>query len=143
MGIMVIFTTTFLVGCATTPRLEPGAQHIKVVASRNAPNGCQLRGKVGISKTDIYGPSHKSVQEEQLAILQNQAARLGANAIILTSHKTKYYEHPEYIPSEGKMQWELDAHAMGGLAYRCTPAALNRLSLKASSNVSDVRPQDE
>jgi pyruvate/2-oxoglutarate dehydrogenase complex dihydrolipoamide dehydrogenase (E3) component len=143
LKVVTFFAATFLVSCASTGTLNPGAANINVVANQNAPKGCQLRGQVSVSKTDIYGPSHKVVQNEQLDMLRNQAAQLGANFIVLTNHKTKYYHHPKYIISQGKAQRELDAHALSGNAYLCKSDTLHRLNSKASSSISDIRPQDE
>lgn len=144
LGIITILATTFLVSCSSVPTtVESGKSNIQVLANQTVPKNCQFRGKVAVSKTNIYGPTHESVQNQQIDILKQQAARLAANTIFITSHQTRYYRHPEYIISESKVQRELDAHAMSGKAYFCPSATLNQLSLKDSSAISDIRPQDE
>lgn len=102
-----------------------------------------IPGNVGVSKTDIYGPSHQDMQTMQVNMLKNQAVKLGANVISITNHQTKYFHHSEYIISEAKVQSELDVHAMSGKAYRCSPGLLNQLTQKNPSNISDVRLTDE
>lgn len=136
------FIFILLAGCASVKQLEPGAATVKIMAGGVYKN-CHLQGKVSISEDNIYGPSHKVVQEKQLDQLRSQAVKLGANVINITSHKTKYYEHPEYIIADGKFQWELDAHAISGLAYRCPTDTLSHLSSAESKKISDVRAIDE
>jgi hypothetical protein len=137
----IFLLTGLLTSCASTVQLEPGAENVKVMTGA-IPKSCQLRGNVGVSQTDIYGPTHKSKQNEQINTLRNQAARMGANVVSITSHQTTYYAHPEYIISEGKAQRELGAHAMNGKAYRCSPQVVNQLSQKTYP-LSDVRLIDE
>lgn len=141
--ISIILLSGLITSCASTIRLESGAENVKMITGA-VPKSCQFRGNVGVGQTEIYGPSHKTKQEEQINALRNQAMRMGANVVSVTSHQTKYYHHPEYILSEGegKMQWELDAHAMSGKAYRCSSQAASMLSQKAYP-LSDVRPTDE
>lgn len=110
------------------------------VTTGAAPRSCQFRGNVGVGQTDIYGPTHKQKENEQLNSLKHQANRLGANVIVLKSHQTRYYAHPEYIISEGRAQRELGAHAMNGKAYRCSYGVLSKIREK---NISDVKPSDE
>lgn len=114
-------------------------RNIKVTTGA-VPKGCQFRGNVSVGQSDIYGPTHKDKESEQLNNLKHQASRLGANIIVLKSHQTRYYAHPEYIISEGKAQRELSAHAMSGKAYSCSYGVLSRIREK---NVSDVKPIDE
>lgn len=136
----IILLTGLITGCASTLQLEPQAQNVKVMKGA-VPKGCQFRGNVGISEKDIYGPSHKDKQDEQINILRSQAVRLGANVVSITNHQTKYFPRPEYIVGEDKMHWELDAHAMSGKAYRC---GLNTVNQSDQMNsISDVRPVDE
>lgn len=141
LSMSVILLAGLMTGCASTVQPEPGAENVKVMTGA-VPKSCQFRGNVGVGQTEIYGPSHKAKQEEQINTLRNQAMRLEANVVSITSHRTKYYHHPEYIIPEGKMQWELDAHAMSGKAYRCSSQIVNQLSQKNHS-ISDVRPMDE
>lgn len=110
------------------------------VTTGNVPKGCQFRGNVSIGQSDIYGPTHKEKENEQLNNLKSQASRRGANVVVLKSHQTRYYPHPEYIISEGRAQRELGAHAMSGKAYSCSYAVFSRIREK---NVSDVKPIDE
>lgn len=128
----------FIVSSASAIPVESRGS-IKVTTG-TVPKGCQFRGNVSIGQTDIYGPSHKEKEKEQLNNLRHQASRLGANVVVLRSHQTRYYAHPEYIISEGRAQRELDAHAMSGKAYRCNYDVLSKIREK---NVSDVKPMDE
>lgn len=129
-------------GCAAKVPLVPGSENVKIHTNPGYIKGCQLRGKVSVAESSIYSPTHDSVQTAQISQLKSQAAKLGANAVLIISHKTKYWPHPEYIIGEGKMQWELDAHSMNGLAYRCQSSSFNRMPVN-SSRVSDVRSIDE
>lgn len=131
-----------LTGCTSISILNSGAEHVKIVAG-GIPKNCNLRGKVSINETEIYGPSHKTVQIGQLNKLKSQAVRLGANLIKITNHQTKYYEHPEYIIVEAKIQWELDAHGISGLAYHCPSNELNQIKQSGVGKISDVRSIDE
>lgn len=131
-----------LAGCTSISTLNSGAEHIKIVTG-GIPKNCNLRGKVSINETEIYGPSHKTVQIGQLNKLKSQAIKLGANLIKITNHQTKYYEHPEYIIEEGKIQWELDAHGISGLAYHCPSIELNQIGKSGERRISDVRSIDE
>lgn len=136
------FIFILLAGCVAAKQPEPSRDTVKIIAGGVYKN-CHLQGKVSISEENIYGPSHRVVQEKQLDQLRSQAVKLGANVINITSHKTKYYEHPEYIIADGKFQWELDAHAISGLAYRCPTDALRNINSAGSKKISDVRAIDE
>ena len=114
-------------GCAAKIPTVPGSENVKISSNAGSARMCKFSGKVSVAESEIYSPSHKAVQEAQIKQLKNQAAKLGANTVILISHKTKYWPHPEYIIGEGKMQWELDAHSMNGLAYSCPNKMRNNL----------------
>lgn len=129
-------------GCAATIPPVPGSTSVKIQSNPANVKGCNLRGKVSIAESNIYSPTHSSVQAAQINQLQNQAAKIGANTVLVLGHKTKYWPHPEYIIGEGKMQWELDAHAMNGLAYSCPSKIYNNMP-QLSGKISDVRSIDE
>lgn len=141
-SISIILVPFLFSSCATTKNQVDDNSSVKIMAGKPSIN-CQFKGKVGISKNDIYGPSHQTVQDAQLNQLRNQAVRLGANVVYVTSHKTKYYEHPEYIIADGKMQWELDSHSIQGVAYMCSKNVYSQLPRYQESKISDVRPNDE
>src|SRR3990167_3850654 len=84
-------------GCTAKIPVVTGSENIRVLNSTGITKSCQLRGRVSVAQSNIYGPSHSSVQVAQINQLKNQAAKLGANTVLILNHKTKYWPHPEYI----------------------------------------------
>lgn len=140
---LVLLETLLLTSCASVAPLSPAAERVQIFSGDTVPKVCQLKGSVAIQESNIYGPSHLSVQERQINALKEQAAKLGANTALITKHNTKYYPRPEYLISEGKAVKELDAHAMSGKAYRCPSQVQARLSHSKAVAISDVQTTDE
>lgn len=122
-----------IAGCATAS-FAPGTESVNI-AIGSAPKNCQLRGDVnsGIARAPIA--SHIDVQKSQLTLLKSQAAKMGANVVFVTTHRTTYYPH--FLVSTGSIESELDTHHMSGKAYLCSSDTLNQLN-KNTSKVSDV-----
>jgi len=138
---VAVSLSSLLISCASVVPLQPGAENVKVAVG-SVPKGCQFRGDVGTKNRDIYGSSHRLIQESQLNVLKNQAAKLDANAVFITKHRTKYED--QYIVSTGESVSELHSHEMDGKAYQCSSSALNKLLMQDSSEVkiSDLRQRN-
>lgn len=81
------------------------------------PRGCKFLGNVGVVTQDINGGTHAYTEASQQIDLKNQATKLGANLIVINSHKAAYY--PEYFTELGEFRNELEGDALAGKAYRC------------------------
>ena len=115
-ALFMMSTAIMLTGCASAPKLEPGAEKVRV-GTGAVPKGCQFRGNVSSSEEYIPLSSHRSVMENQLNSLKNQALELGANLVIVTGHQTDYYS--DIIVSTAETTRGIDTHAMAGRAYLC------------------------
>lgn len=125
-----------LSACATVIPLTPGAAKVNIAVGP-VPAGCKWRGNVDSDKAT--GPmSHESIQARQLNELKTAGAKVGANVVFVTVHHAYYY--PQFISSTGEFKPELDSHYMSGKAYSCSPQAINTLSTKSYTSVSDVMP---
>jgi hypothetical protein len=123
-----------LASCSSI-KLEPQAQNVQIAVG-SVPKGCVLRGDVDGVTHDAPIASHKSIETTQSIALRNQASKLGANVIFVTTHKTAYY--PQFIVSLGDWVPELDTHTVDGKAYYCSSSALNQMKHKGLSHVSEV-----
>jgi hypothetical protein len=117
--------------------LEPGTEKINV-ATGSPPKTCQFRGNVNSGTAGAPITSHSHIQETQIAMLKNQAVKLDANVIFLTTHKTTFY--PQFIAAASDWVSELDTHTMSGKAYYCNSQALNQINKKIPS---DVRSREQ
>lgn len=123
-----------LMSCSTIT-LGPQAQNVQIAVG-SVPKGCVLRGDVDGVTHNAPMASHESMEITQSTVLRNQAAKLGANVIFVTTHKTVYY--PQFIVSLGDWVPALDTHTVDGKAYYCSSNALNQMKHKGLSHVSEV-----
>lgn len=132
--IFLLATTITLTSCASVS-LEPQAQNVHIAVG-SVPKGCNLRGDVDGVTNNAPMASHESTEITQSTVLRNQAAKLGANVIFVTTHKTVLY--PQFIVTLGDWIPALDTHTVDGKAYYCSSSALNQMKHKGLSHVSEV-----
>ena len=107
-----------LSGCASLMPL--GSRAAKVVITKDPiSRNCKWLGKVSVTNEarSMSTPyQHTSFKADEFTILRSQAARLGANTVLLSSSsgmiKTKYWHGKLRHSKEG-------AHIFAGDAYRC------------------------
>lgn len=112
---------TLLTGCFPVTPLKPGAATIKVTPAP-VPASCRYVNPVIANdingKTQMYSSLHR-LQRNEVNILKNQALKLGANVVQITSHQTTYVTN-----NNGS---RVDTHRLVGKAYICSPQVANNL----------------
>lgn len=109
LTLLLFFTIFIFANSAYPQRVRIGAGPV--------PKGCQFRGNVSIVTQDINGGRHSSIEASQQMNLKKQAAKLGANIVVINYHKSAFY--PEYFTELGEFRNELEGDALSGKAYRC------------------------
>ncbi|HAU1249883.1 TPA: DUF4156 domain-containing protein [Legionella pneumophila] len=108
---------TLLVGlssCSKNVELTSEGAQIKVVKAGQIDRSCQYLDK--ISAYDVNGvtqsyQSHEHLYQDELNILKNKSALLGANTLMITQHKATFTGNPK--------THLVDQHGLVGKAYRC------------------------
>ena len=131
---LILIMSGLLSNCASNS-LAPQAQNVNIAVGP-IPKGCILRGDVDGIKQDAPLADHRDVETSQSIVLKNQAAKLDANVIFVTTHKTVYY--PQFIVSLGDWVPAVDTHTLDGKAYYCNTNGLNQIKHKGLSHVSEV-----
>ena len=81
----LLLALVLLGGCART-RLAPEARRVRVTLNRDEVRGCRLIGSVEASKRRyLWLPSQAAAQESVSRQLRNDAARMGANVVVIAS----------------------------------------------------------
>ena len=81
---LVLFT-----GCRTTTRLTPRAEAVRLTLNRDEVKGCRLVGNVEESTTRyLVYPGKGAAAENVQRQLRNDAAKMGANVIVVSSSTT-------------------------------------------------------
>jgi hypothetical protein len=111
----LIFGVVLLVAGCTNTTLTPEGQNVRVVPSgKKLPAHCRLIDKVSAfdnnGSTQSY-QSHQHLVRDELIILQNKTAELGANTLLVTKHQQTYNGNPKND--------FVDQHWMTGNAYKC------------------------
>lgn len=130
----LLLLSGMLISCSSIT-LAPQAQNVQIAVG-SVPKGCSLRGDVDGVTSNAPMASHEYTEASQSTVLRNQAAKLGANVIFVTTHKTVYY--PQFIVSLGDWVPALDTHTVDGRAYYCTATALNQIKHRGISHVSEI-----
>ncbi|KTC80172.1 putative outer membrane lipoprotein [Legionella steelei] len=108
---------TLLVGlssCSKNVALTSEGAQIKVVKAGKLSRSCQYLDK--ISAYDVNGvsqsyQSHEHLYQDELNILKNKSALLGANTLMITQHQSLFTGNPK--------THLVDRHGLEGKAYRC------------------------
>lgn len=108
---------TLLVGlssCSKNVELTSEGAQIKVVKSGQINRSCQYLDT--ISAYDVNGvsqsyQSHEHLYQDELNILKNKSAQLGANTLMITQHQSTFTGNPK--------NQMVDQHGLVGKAYRC------------------------
>lgn len=83
-----ILAFVLVAGCART-RLAPQASRVRVTLNQDDVKGCRLIGSVEASrKRYLWFPGKGTSQESVSRQLRNDAAKVGANVVVLTSSTT-------------------------------------------------------
>ncbi|KTD53909.1 DUF4156 domain-containing protein [Legionella quateirensis] len=111
---LLFMVPVVLVGCSYNAKLTPEGEKVTIVQSGKPTKNCTFLGDV--SAYDRNGmsqsyQSHEHLIQDELNILRNKAALLGANTLRVTEHKQTYEGNP-------KNDFVAD-HGMVGRAYRC------------------------
>ena len=84
----VLLAFVLVAGCART-RLAPQATRVRLTLNHDEVRGCRLIGSVEASRRRyLWFPGKGASQESVSRQLRNDAARLGANVVVLTSSTT-------------------------------------------------------
>lgn len=107
----------FVSGCSTKTTPLPGSDKVKLIS--NAANNCKKLGVVNSSdysrvSLDQAEKSHQS----NIVVLKNNAAALGANAIILSTHATDTRKEISRAGNE-RVDSDIYTHNLMGTAYYC------------------------
>jgi hypothetical protein len=113
-GYLIFGVVLLAAGCANTT-LTPEGQNVRVVTSgKKLPAQCTLIDKVSAfdnnGSTQSY-QSHQHLVRDELIILQNKTAELGANTLLVTKHQQTFNGKPKND--------FVDQHWMTGNAYTC------------------------
>lgn len=111
---LLLMIPAVLVGCSYNAKLTPEGEKVTIVPSGKPTKNCTFLGDV--SAYDRNGmsqsyQSHEHLIKDELNILRNKAALLGANALRVTEHQQTYEGNP-------KNDFVAD-HGMVGRAYLC------------------------
>lgn len=128
------FFSGLMISCSSIP-LEEQAQRVNIAVG-SVPKGCIFRGDVAGVTSDAPIASHKGTEASQTNVLRDQAAKLGANVIFVTTHKTTYY--PQFIAALGDWIPEIDTHTIDGKAYYCSSFALGKIKHKGVPHISET-----
>lgn len=111
----VLLIPLLIVGCSYNVTLSPEAEKIKVLESTKKATQCKSLGELWAydtnGSTQSY-QSHEHLYIDELNILKNKAASLGADSIVITKHLVTYQGNPKHD--------NVDTHQLKGFAYRCT-----------------------
>jgi hypothetical protein len=84
----VLLTVVLLAGCRTA-RLTPRAESVRVTLNRDEVKGCRLVGNVEGSTTRYFVfPGKGAAAEDVRRQLRDEAAKMGANVIVVSSSTT-------------------------------------------------------
>ncbi len=122
LSLFLLFSICLLLASCTSVPLEPRAKNIKVI-SQIPSSRCRSLGHVTATDTSgitIEYASHEEIQKMQINSLKNQAAKLGANVVVITLH-TYTHGSPIYLVSTGEFVNDPNefSHQMSGVAYWC------------------------
>ena len=114
-GYLILATALIASGCSNTMQLSPDGEKVRVLqSSKKLPVHCKLVDKVSAFDTNGSTQSYQSHQHlvtDELNILRNKSAELGANTLVVTTHKQTYQGNPKND--------FVDQHWMAGQAYKC------------------------
>ncbi|HAT7073421.1 DUF4156 domain-containing protein [Legionella pneumophila] len=114
-GYFILAAVLIASGCSKTMHLSADGEKVRVLqSSKKLPAHCKLVDKVSAFDTNGSTQSYQSHQHlvtDELNILRNKSADLGANTLVVTTHQQTY---------EGNLKNDfVDQHWMAGYAYRC------------------------
>lgn len=115
---VALSAAAFITGCATESDVQAEAKNINIT-KKSISRLCQWRGKVSISNEALRmnTPSqHTSLESQEFNMLKLQAAKLGANTIVLSSSSGMSQKTHWAAKSEHKY---VASHAYEGQAYWC------------------------
>ncbi|HHF0527013.1 TPA: DUF4156 domain-containing protein [Legionella anisa] len=111
---LIFIVPSVLIGCSYNAKLTPEGEKVILLKSEKPSKKCTFLGEVreydrnGMSQS--YQP-HEHLIQDELNILRNKAALLGANTLFVNEHQQTY---------EGNPKNDLVAdHWMVGRAYQC------------------------
>lgn len=101
-------------GCSYNVALTSEAEKINVLQSTKMAMKCKALGNLWAydtnGSTQSY-QSHEHLYTDELNILKNKAALLGADSLVITKHHVTYQGNPKHD--------NVDEHQLKGTAYRC------------------------
>ena len=111
---LVMLITAISAGCTYNVALTPEAKKIAVLQSTKIAAKCQLLDDIWAydvnGSTQSY-QSHAHLYRDEINILKNKAALLGADTIVITKHEETFRGDPK--------KDNIDRHALIGHAYLC------------------------
>lgn len=113
-GYLILFAVLTASGCSNM-KLSADGENVRVLqSSKKLPAHCKLVDKVSAFDTNGSTQSYQSHQHlvtDELNILRNKSAELGANTLVVTTHQQTYQGNPKND--------FVDQHWMAGHAYKC------------------------
>lgn len=114
-GYLILAAVLIASGCSNTMQLSADGEKVRVLqSSKKLPAHCKLIDKVSAFDTNGSTQSYQSHQHlvtDELNILRNKSAELGANTLVVTTHQQTYQGNPKND--------FVDQHWMAGHAYKC------------------------
>jgi hypothetical protein len=112
---LIVLAAIAASGCSSNMPLSLEGEKITVLqSSKQMPVHCKLLDKVSAfdnnGSTQSY-QSHKHLVIDELNILRNKSAELGADTLVVTKHQQTYQGDPKND--------FVDQHWMTGNAYKC------------------------
>ncbi|HEI6742092.1 TPA: DUF4156 domain-containing protein [Legionella pneumophila] len=111
---ILLMASALLVSCSYNAKLTPEGEKVTLLQSGKPSKACAFLGEVKASDRNgmsQFYQSHEHLIKDELNILRNEAALLGANTVLVTQHQQTYEGNP-------KNDFVAD-HWMVGRAYRC------------------------
>lgn len=114
-GYLILAAVLTASGCSNTMQLSADGEKVRVLhSSKKLPAHCKLVDKVSAFDTNGSTQSYQSHQHlvtDELNILRNKSAELGANTLVVTTHQQTYQGNPKND--------FVDQYWMAGHAYKC------------------------
>lgn len=87
---ILLMVSALLVGCSYNAKLTPEGEKVTLLQSGKPSKSCVFLGEVRASDRNGMSQSYQSHEhliQDELNILRNEAALLGANTVLVTQHQ--------------------------------------------------------
>lgn len=117
MKLFFSFGTAILAGCTSITPMQTGTEKV-IITKQSAPKNCQWRGKVSAvnEAQSMRSDQHSALLDDEYNRIRNQAAKLGANTVVLSSSSVMTDKKHWAAKTEHK---NIASHVVTGDAYRC------------------------